>query len=512
MGNKTRSTGAFPVALICILTGISALFFHLYKLNVPLIPDYSTASWLIEAKINVQPVNDKSSVSLFLPHVSRTHSIENEQFVSDGFGLATIFEEGNRTARWTNGISTGNYNLFYRALVRARNQPAQFPLKLKKTPSPAKTFIKPELIQAARKLNRRVWPKNKGLRKFTSALAGIALSERPDDEFLKLLEGRDSPRYRLQIVTRLLAEENIPARLVHGVSLGRAQTNVPVLHWLEVYSGSQWLPYDPLNDTWDLPPEKFVWWRGKDKLIVTNNPAAVKTTISVTPGEAAGVSAAIHKSKLREQASGVLSLSSLPVHTQAVFRQMMIIPLGALIVALLRNVVGLKTFGTFMPVLIALSFRQLQLGWGLILFSSIVSLGLVARFYFEKLKLLLVPRLTATLTLVIIFIIAITLIADHLNYNVALSLALFPLVILTMTIERMSVVWEEVGAREALQQGIGSLAVASIIFFVVTDAYLEYLFFVFPELLLVILGLALLLGRYKGYRLIELFRFKELAV
>jgi len=190
----------------------------------------------------------------------------------------------------------------------------------------------------------------------------------------------------------------------------------------------------------------------------------------------------------------------------------MIIPLGALIVALLRNVVGLKTFGTFMPVLIALSFRQLQLGWGLILFSSIVSLGLVARFYFEKLKLLLVPRLTATLTLVIIFIIAITLIADHLNYNVALSLALFPLVILTMTIERMSVVWEEVGAREALQQGIGSLAVASIIFFVVTDAYLEYLFFVFPELLLVILGLALLLGRYKGYRLIELFRFKELAV
>jgi len=37
---------------------------------------------------------------------------------------------------------------------------------------------------------------------------------------------------------------------------------------------------------------------------------------------------------------------------------------------------------------------------------------------------------------------------------------------------------------------------------------IQHLVFAFPELLLVVLAAALLLGRYKGYRLTELMRFK----
>ena len=40
---------------------------------------------------------------------------------------------------------------------------------------------------------------------------------------------------------------------------------------------------------------------------------------------------------------------------------------------------------------------------------------------------------------------------------------------------------------------------------------LKHLFFVFPELLLWVLAICLLLGRYSGYRLLELVRFKSLA-
>jgi hypothetical protein len=40
---------------------------------------------------------------------------------------------------------------------------------------------------------------------------------------------------------------------------------------------------------------------------------------------------------------------------------------------------------------------------------------------------------------------------------------------------------------------------------------LKHLFFVFPELLLCVLAVMLLLGRYSGYRLLELVRFRALA-
>ena len=39
----------------------------------------------------------------------------------------------------------------------------------------------------------------------------------------------------------------------------------------------------------------------------------------------------------------------------------------------------------------------------------------------------------------------------------------------------------------------------------------EHLIFVFPELLLVLLAATLLLGRYTGFRLMDLYRFKALA-
>jgi hypothetical protein len=41
--------------------------------------------------------------------------------------------------------------------------------------------------------------------------------------------------------------------------------------------------------------------------------------------------------------------------------------------------------------------------------------------------------------------------------------------------------------------------------------WLEHLIFTFPELLLVTLAMAVLAGRYTGYRLLELRRFRALV-
>ena len=69
------------------------------------------------------------------------------------------------------------------------------------------------------------------------------------------------------------------------------------------------------------------------------------------------------------------SLFSLPIATQAVYSVLLMIPIGALVILFLRNFVGVKTFGTFMPVLVALAFRETLLVWGIVLFVVIVVAG-----------------------------------------------------------------------------------------------------------------------------------------
>jgi len=124
---------------------------------------------------------------------------------------------------------------------------------------------------------------------------------------------------------------------------------------------------------------------------------------------------------------------------------------------------------------------------------------------------LVVPRLASVLIVVVLLMALLSILTHKLGLERGLSVALFPMVIITMTIERMSIVWEERGASEALQQGLGSLLVAALAHLVMTIKLVEHLTFVFPELLLVLLAGTLLLGRYYGYRLLELRRFKELV-
>ena len=78
------------------------------------------------------------------------------------------------------------------------------------------------------------------------------------------------------------------------------------------------------------------------------------------------------------------SLLQLPVNAQETYKILLTVPIGAFIILLLRNFIGLKTFGTFMPVLIAFAFRETHVIWGITLFIIIVSFGLLARFYLDQ--------------------------------------------------------------------------------------------------------------------------------
>jgi hypothetical protein len=190
---------------------------------------------------------------------------------------------------------------------------------------------------------------------------------------------------------------------------------------------------------------------------------------------------------------------------------LLLVPLGALVVAFMRVMIGIPTFGTFTPILISLAFRETQLGWGLSLFLMILFTGWLVRIALANLRLLLVPRLACMLVVVIALMVIMSLLSQRLGFTQGLSIALFPMVILTMTIERMSIVWEEFGTRETIKETLGTLIVAMSGYWVMNHPQLVHLMFNFPELLLVILTLCIAIGSYSGYRLSEVLRFKDLA-
>jgi hypothetical protein len=163
-----------------------------------------------------------------------------------------------------------------------------------------------------------------------------------------------------------------------------------------------------------------------------------------------------------------------------------------------------------MPVLMALAFRNTGLAYGLGIFGGVVFIGYAVRRSINRLHLLLVPRLSVILTLVVACFTVLALAGNKFGVREFMAVGLLPFVILTMTIERFFVIMEEEGIRQGLRTAFGSAMVAGITYEIIHIEPLQLSFFMYPELLLAVGALQVLIGRYTGYRLSEFIRFRRI--
>ncbi len=496
--------------VLCLsILGLGLFVYKAVVLQFPLIPQTQAELWIIEAHLTFFAKNKPVKASLALPRNTRRYAIVDENFISQGYGLTTVKDDENRRATWSIQKANGKQHLYYRATVR----------RVEMDDSQDKSY-QPEIIQpflegaqfaAAQALLADINTKSADTGTFVAILFSRLNQPNTDPNLQLLLDKDHSPEKKLQIATNILAFAKIPSRVVHGVRLIEFQRQATIVHWLQIFDKGQWNFHDPESGRPNIPSQYFTWWQGQQPLMHIDGGDKLSITMTIAPNQEEAIRAAMYHTQLTTPYLLEFSLFSLPLEAQAVYRILLMVPMGALLLLVLRNVIGVKTFGTFMPILMALAFRETQLVWGVILFSLVVALGLAVRFYLEHLKLLLVPRLASLLIIVILLMATLSVLSHKLGLDRGLSVALFPMVILTMTIERMCIVWEERGASESIQQGLGSLAVASLTYLAMTIPYLEHLLFVFPELLLLFLAGTLLMGRYSGFRLLELRRFKALT-
>lgn len=499
--------------LTAVLT-LGAMFFFIYKvwlLGVPLTPSTQVNVWEIETHIAFDPGKGPVKVQLNLPRNSKRFTLLNENFVSRGFGTNIKTDGGNRKIVWSKRRVSGRSGLYYRATVAAvANAVGDKSAKIAR-PEPVKPDIEGARLEAAQSVVADVHDKSSDEDSFTLTLLKRLATPPASDSMAALAGAYKTPIKRVELAVQLLALAGIPSRAVHGIQLETRKRNVKPVHWLEIYSQGRWQAYDPQAVSAGIPDDFFALWTGFEPLYSATGTRNLTIEISVLAQEAATYEATLALGGPKTHPLYKYSLQRLPITTQAVYRVLLVVPLGVFLLVLLRNVVGVRTIGTFMPVLIALAFRETQLAWGLVMFVLLVGSGLIARLYLEHLKLLVVPRLGAIVIVVIFLMLILSILTHLIGFERGISVALFPMVIMTMTIERMSIVWDELGAATALRQALGTLLVAVACYLVMTREIVEHIMFHFPELMLVILAATLLLGRYTGYRLMELKRFKAMV-
>ena len=502
-----RSLHWLWLSLFLIGLGGGLFLYRGLILDYPLLPDTDAATWTLQARLQIVPEGGPIKVRALLPEVTPGFTVLDENFVSRGFGL-TIEDEGDdRLAQWAVRRERGSQPLYYRAVVyRDRTSRG-----LSGTPPfPEPPTLEEPFATAMRSLVNEVREQSADIASFAAEVVSRLNDPSPGEQTELLAEGARTSIQKARLAQRILASARIPSEILHGIHLSEEMRDAQLDVMLAVHNGQEWLYFDLGTGQRGLPRTFFVWWVGDRPMAQASGADLSDIRFSVRRNQIDALQLAHLSASDKRSALASYSLLNLPVQTQTAYTVLLLVPLGAFVIVVLRNIVGVRTFGTFMPVLIALAFRETQLLAGIVLFTVVTSLGLLIRFYLEHMRLLLVPRLAAVLTVVVLLMTAVGLVSHRLDMEVGLSITLFPMVILAMVIERMSIVWEERGAGESITEGIGSLVVAAMAYVVMGIPLVQHLTFVFPETLLILLGLTIAIGRYTGYRVSELFRFREL--
>ncbi|MGH8195291.1 MAG: UUP1 family membrane protein [Woeseiaceae bacterium] len=497
----------FVLAGILTLIGLATFVYKWQVLGFPISDNQETPTWTVETTVRFESGPGSIRVGLQIPTLTPGFTTLDEYSVSRNYAFGLNYVGADREAQWTVRRADGAQTLYYRIVVYEDPDSDQMDLT---PPLPIPPVIDEPLGTAVDVIVADVNEHSADAASFTAVLLRLANDPSPNPNVELLLADVDNAAEFVERITTVLASAKIPARVIHGVPLDDQERLVSAIPWLEIHDSDRWRYFDPSTGIEGLPEHFLIWWRGSQPLATVDGGSALEVSFAVQRNFIDSMEITKRRAELEQSRLIDFSLFSLPIKTQSVYSVLLMIPLGALVMVVMRNVIGIDAFGTFMPVLIALAFRETQLVWGVILFTVLVALGLSIRFLLERLRLLLVPRLGAVLVIVIILMLIISIVAHQLGMVTGLSVALFPMVIIAMTIERMSVVWEERGPGDAMRAGAGSMLLAVIAYLVMGMAWLEHLIFTFPELLLIVLAVILLLGRYTGYRLSELMRFKAL--
>lgn len=313
-----------------------------------------------------------------------------------------------------------------------------------------------------------------------------------------LEQNKASCNGKSRLFVALCRNLNIPARVSGGLIMNDETKRTTHL-WAEVLIQNTWVPFDALNGHFAYIPENYLEVYKGDEFFVkrsVNMEFDYNYSISRQDPELG-----VFESFNMFQISKATGLS------EQLLSLLMLLPFGAFIVAIFRNVIGMKTFGVFLPILIAISFTTTGVVFGMLSFVTVLIVISLMHYPMLKWGILHVPKLVVMLSGVVFLMIVLLFTGMRLDISDASNLTFFPIVILTVSAEKYARIVVEDGLGQSTKVLFQTMLVTLFCYIVVQSQMIFLLIMNFPESLLLIVVASLALGKWIGLRIAEYKRF-----
>lgn len=184
------------------------------------------------------------------------------------------------------------------------------------------------------------------------------------------------------------------------------------------------------------------------------------------------------------------------------------LPLIATMLAFLKQVIGITTFGLYLPSVIALSFLALGPAVGIAFLLFILITGYGVRAFTRRWRMLYIPKVAIIITVVSFTLLLLLGIGAYFGLTLSGDTIFILLIMSTISESFLNLKTEE-GLISAIIAIAETILAALLCVLIVEWSVLRAAILAYPELILLTLLINIFLGRYTGLRLVEYFRFRE---
>lgn len=189
---------------------------------------------------------------------------------------------------------------------------------------------------------------------------------------------------------------------------------------------------------------------------------------------------------------------------------LLVLPIVVTLIAFFRQVIGIKAFGIYTPAIVTFAFLATpQLRYGVVVFVSVILVGMLMRFALKSLRILYLPRVAITLSIIAFAILFLLGIGGSMQRTGLASVSIFPILIMITIVEKFVATQIEKGNRTAIILAVETLIISLVGYYLASWPLLVKGLIAYPWAVLFTIPINIFLGKWDGLRLIEYFRFRE---
>lgn len=189
---------------------------------------------------------------------------------------------------------------------------------------------------------------------------------------------------------------------------------------------------------------------------------------------------------------------------------LLMLPIVATLVAISRQIVGIKAFGIYTPSIITFAFIAFDpngLKYGITIFVGVIVIGMLTRYVLRPFRLLYLPRVAITLSVISFGMLLILVFGGYFQRTGLAAASIFPLLIMITISEKFVAVQLEKGTKTALILAGETLIMSLIGYALISWPAFVRLILTAPWIVLLTLPINILIGKWAGLRFSEYVRF-----